>query len=360
MMNSKFYISALIVLLVIFTGTSCDSSEDTAKNETTSVKVETARAQSVQIQQEQSFSGTVRGVRRVDLSTKIMGRITQLEVEEGEFVEEGDLLVQIKDDQIKAQHDQVEAQLVEARANLENAETNYNRIKRLFEQSSATQKEYDDMKTRYQMAGAKVKTLEGKLREVKDMLDYTTLRAPIDGYVVRKTMEEGDMASPGQPLVTVENTGALEVKASVPESQINLLTRGDTVGIRVPAADRNSLEGRIVAINPSGNRGSRQFEVKVIFREPGTIKKVKPGMFAELSVARWTQPTVTVDARALIDRGQLTGLYTINDQQEAVLRWVRTGNQSGNHIEILSGISDGETYILTPDGRIHEGQKVEI
>lgn len=360
MMTRIYTIGIAIAVSFALLISSCESTDQQASDDSTTVSVTTAQAGKVELPQQQTFSGTVKGLRRIDLSTKVMGRIVQLDVDEGDFVEQGDLLLQVKDDNLKAQQDQIEAQLSEARANLENTETNYNRIKRLFEQSSATQKEFDDMETRYRMAKAKVKTLEGKLREVEDMFDYTRIEAPIDGYVVQKTAEQGDMASPGRPLLTIENTGALEVRATVPESQVNLLAQGDTVRIQIPAAGRTNLQGRVTAVNPSGNRGSRQFEVKVVFSESGPVKKIKPGMFADLAVHRAGESTIAVNRSALVERGQLTGLYTINNQKEVVLRWVRVGQQTEEQVEILSGIAEGESYVLAPDGRVHEGLKVNI
>lgn len=289
-----------------------------------------------------------------------MGQITRINVEEGDFAEQGDRLLHIKDDNLKARKEQVDAQLSQARANLENTEKNYNRIQNLYKNGSATQKEYDDMKTRLESAKSSVKSLEGKRREIEDMLSYTTIRAPIDGYIVRKLVEQGDMASPGKPLLTIENIRTLEIKATIPESQVNLVKVGDSLRIKVPAADRLRLKGRITSINPSGNRGSRQFSVKAVFRETGPEQRIKPGMYAELWMSQPTDPAITVHKKALIERGQLTGLYTLNSNREAVLRWVRTGYQSGDRIEILSGIAEGESYIISPDGRIAEGQKVEI
>lgn len=354
--------NAGMFLLAVTFLTSCSSDNKQSKQETESVPVGIRTAQKASIPNEYQFSGTLKGTRQVQISTKMMGKVTHLNVEEGDRISEGQVMVRIKDQNVEAQKQQVQAQLNQAQSALENTETNYNRIKTLYEQGSATQKEFDDMKTKYQSAQSEVQALKSKLNEVQDMLDYTTLTAPFDGYVAEKRTSQGDMASPGRPLLILEDFGKMEVNTSVPESQINLFNLKDTVTVDIAAAGLKNLKGQIKQINPSGTPASRQFAVKVAISRPkGENERLKSGMYATISLMQGGEPTIAVPENALISRGQLTGLYTVSPDEEAVLRWVRTGRRYEDQIEILSGLAEGDRYIVSYEpGLIEEGKKVEI
>ncbi|MFH5833275.1 efflux RND transporter periplasmic adaptor subunit [Halalkalibaculum sp. DA384] len=347
-------------LITVFTvlalaGAACSSSEQPDSQQTKPIPVTTQTAKFVNSSTTHRFSGTVSSDQTVHLSTKIMGRISQLDVEEGDYVQDGDLLVRIKDDNVMAQKRQVESSLSEAKAALQNTETNYKRIKNLYEQESATRKELDDISTQYEMAKARVAALEGRLAEIEDMLDYTQLRAPFNGYVTAKMASQGDIASPGQPILSVEQENVMKVKVTVPESRISLFHLDDTVSVDVQAAGYSEGQGIVKNINQAGNRGSRQFSVEVMLPE---ATGVKSGMFAEVSLKTQQDQVIVVPKSALIERGQLTGLYTLNDDSEIVLRWVRLGDENGDGIEVLSGLTAGEAFVASADQPLAEGQKV--
>lgn len=349
-------LSALIALAIV--GVACSSSEESGIQQERPIPVPIQTAGLGQGTASHRFSGTVTSDRTVNLSTKVMGAITQLDVEEGDYVKKGSVLVRIKDDNLQAQKNQVESSMLEAKAALKNVETNYHRLQALYEQESATKKELDDISTQYEMAKAKVKTLESKLREIEDMLDYTVLRAPFNGYVVSRMASEGDMAGPGQPIITLEQENMMKLRITVPESEISLFSLNDTVRVDVKAAGYQDGTGVVANINQSGNRGSRQFSVEV--RLPGLEKDsgIKSGMFAEVGLVTTEDRAIVVPRSAIVERGQLTGLYTLNDDSEVVLRWVRLGDASGDNVEVLSGLSEGESFVASVDQRLREGQKV--
>jgi len=349
---------AIVLLALAVTAISCGSTDDAEVQQANPITVPVATAQMQSKSASHYYSGTVQSERTVNMSTKVMGRVTQLDVEEGDFVKEGEVIIRIKDDNLQAQKNQVQAGLQEARAAYENAETNYNRIKALYESESATKKELDDIKAQYEMTKAKVQAMEARLGEINDMLTYTQLEAPFDGYVVSKRISEGDMAAPGQPLIAFEQEHRMKVVATVPESEINRFNEGDAVLVEVEAAGLKNISGTISTINPSGNRGSRQFMVEIRLPKTDDIKSLKSGMFARIGVSSDENKAVLVPATAVIERGQLTGIYTLNDQSEVVLRWVRLGETLGDDVEILSGLAPGEKYVSAVEQPLHDGQKV--
>ncbi len=355
----RTYTTLLAGLAVLLTlGLSaCGSQESLAPEEGPAPEVQLEQARWTEVAETYRYAGSVEGDRNATLSTKVMGRITALPVEEGSPVRRGQTLVRIQSQDIEAQHAQVEAQLRQTRAAQENAATNYKRMKTLFAAESATKKEFEDATLAHQTAQEQVNALQARLLEVQDALDYTVVRAPFDGYVVRKQAEVGSLAAPGQPLLTIEDVERLDVVAQVPESEVGRIAVGDTVDVEVGATGEGLQRGRVVQVNPSAAAGSRQFEAHVRLLAAGGVK---PGMYATVVLRKGTRRVLTVPEAALVRRGQLTGLFTVNHQNEALLRWVRTGRHIDGRVEILSGLTDGERYVADLTVPLRDGQAVVV
>lgn len=290
-----------------------------------------------------------------------MGEILSLPNDIGDFVSKGTVLVQIKDADLKAQKNQVEASLAEAEASLKNAETNYGRIKALYSEKSATQKELDDITTNYNISKARTEALKSKLNEINDVLTYTRIIAPFDGFVTGKFASRGDLASPGMPILAFEKSGAMKMVVNIPETNISVFTIGDTLNASIPAASYYTDKAVVQNINTSGNPGSRQFTVEISLPEDISKSGVKNGMFGRVMLkGNSGDRTILIPKTVLIERGQLTGIYTVNDASELILRWVRTGREFDEQVEILSGLSVGETFVAVLQNNLRDGLKVQF
>jgi RND family efflux transporter MFP subunit len=166
------------------------------------------------------------------------------------------------------------------------------------------------------------------------------------------------MAAPGVPLVTVETLDELKVVAGVPESDVNRLSAGQEVRIRVDAAGA-TLAGVIAEINRTAAGPGRTYSMRVLFT--GETDGARPGMYARVLVPSGDSgPSVAVPERAIVHRGQLTGIYALTPDDHVVLRWVRLGRASDGRVEVLSGLAAGERYVI-PDGeRLRDGQLVDV
>jgi len=323
------------------------------------IKVKLATAQMVEVPQLSEFAGTVQASERVNLSTKLMGQITYLPVEEGQQVRKGQTLVRIKSAGLQAKKAQAQAMLTEAQAALSMATKDHARISRLFESQSATQKEMDDINAHLEMAKARVAAAEQMQREVQENLGYAEIKAPFDGYVVRKMVQSGDMANPGMPLMTVEAPAAYKVVAKVPENEVTNLQIGDEVQVSIEALENETFTAAITRINPAGDYRGGQFEVTVQL-QPTTeqVRALKSGLFASVMLKKGSEQRIMLPEEALVQRGQLLGLYAVNEQGEAMLRWIKTGKRYGGQVEVLSGLAAGEQYITDYEGKIADGVPV--
>lgn len=305
-----------------------------------------------------SLSGTVEPVRQSVISTRIMGQISRYLVHEGELVKAGQLLVSIRSNDIKAKAEQVAAGIAEAEAAFENAKLDYARFQALKASGSATAKELDDMTARYKMAEARLEAARKMEVEVAEMMDYAQIRAPYAGVVTQVFLNDGDMASPGMPLVAVEGVGAYEVKFLLPENLISKIEVGQEVSVEIPSVSAQ-LTGKIKEISPSRIHSGNQYQATAWVDHWNGLA-VKSGMFARVGLVRGDEMSLMIDNKHLIYRGQLIGIWGVTADKKAILKWVRIGKAVGNQTEILSGLGEGDFWITGSTGRLYDGAPVSF
>lgn len=304
-------------------------------------------------------SGKVEAVNNAKLSTRMMGYINRIYVNVGDKVNKGQQLLSINNSDLQAQLAQVNAKITEAQAAYNNAEKDYQRYKALFEENSASQKEMDDMTANYEMAKARLEAAKQMKNEIQSQFAYTNIRAPFSGVITNKFADEGDMANPGMPLLAMEAPGAFEIKAMVPESEVSQIQTGTRVDVLVKALDE-TITGKVTEIGSSARNTGGQYPVKVALDK--TDADLKSGMYATIQFPvekkESSSQIVLVPEEALIHRGDLTGLYTVSSEGTAILRWIRPGRKIGDQVEVLSGLSADEQYILSSEGKLSNGSPV--
>lgn len=308
-------------------------------------------------------SGEVEAAQTANISTRVMGRITNIFVKTGDRVQKGQLLATVWDEDIKAKRAQTDAMIAEAEGAYTAAQKDYDRFNNLYKQQSATAKELDNVTLQYNSAKARMAAAKQMRSEVNAMLSYSSLTAPFPGIVTQKLAEVGNIASPGMPILTVEQDGIFQVSASIAESDISDIHLGDVASIRIKSTGK-SFEGKIIQINPSSQFTGGQYIVKISI--PGTAKKdVYAGMFAGVSIpvkdVRQAENDVTlVPLSAIINRDELTGIYTVSVNNTALLRWIRLGRTYGDKVEVISGLSRDEKFIRSAESKLYNGAPVVV
>lgn len=300
-------------------------------------------------------SGKVEAAQSANLSTRMMGYVNSVNVKVGDQVQKGQLLVAINNSDLQAKKAQAEAGVVQAQAGFDNAKKDYERFKALFAENSASQKELDNMTSRYEVAQAQLNAAKQMKNEVQAQFKYVNIMAPFAGVVTNKFVKEGDMANPGMPLVSVEAPSKLQVTAGVPESQIDQITAGMKVAVLVKSINK-TVAGIVSEVSPSASNTGGQFLVKIDLNTED--ENVLSGMYTTVQFPVTTAQkiaTVYVPTNALVQRGQLTGIYTVSQKNTAILRWVRLGETFGDKVAVLSGLTAGETYILNAEGKLYNG-----
>lgn len=310
-----------------------------------------------------SASGKIEAENSANLSTRMMGFVTKLHVQVGQKVTTGQLIVSINNTDLQAKKAQVDASILQATAAYNNAKKDYDRFTNLFKQQSASQKELDDMTARYEMAKASLQGAKQMRNEVVAQFSYANITAPFSGVVTNTFVKEGDMANPGMPLVSIEGASKLQVTAMVSENDITAIRNGMLVDILVKS-NATALKGKVTEVSASAKNTGGQYLVKINL-EP-TKAKVLSGMFVnvqfpiESKTTSETSERMLVPESALVHQGQLTGIYTVGNGNVAILRWLRVGKKLGNQVEVLSGLSVKEHYVVSAEGKLYNGALVTV
>lgn len=354
-------IHTIILLALSLTFIGCtDNKKASATNNAPAIAVNVREVSSNTNNPFLAVSGKIQSVNSADLSTRMMGYVTQVPVNVGDTVKKGQLLVAINNVDLQAKKAQVEAGITEAKAAFNNAEKDYSRFQNLFSENSASQKELDDMTARFEMAKARLEAAKQMRNEINAQFAYSNITAPFSGVVTSKMIETGDMANPGMPLITVEAPGNFEVMAMVPETEISKIKVNTEVVVLVKSINK-ALSGKVSEVSTSAKHTGGQYLVKIALNKTET--NVLSGMFVtvQFPVEKHTDNAmVLIPKGALVYNGQLTGIYTVSQSNTALLRWLRLGREYGNEIEVLSGLSIDESYILSSEGKLYNGVKVTI
>lgn len=308
-----------------------------------------------------TVSGKIEAANSANLSTRMMGSVTRVLVAPGDKVQKGDLLLTLSSADLSAKRAQVQASIIQAESNYNNARKDIERFRELYARGSASEKELDNMTTRYESAEAGLRAAREMENEVSAQFAYTNLRAPFAGVVVNTFVKVGDIANPGMPLAAIEGTSAYEATVLVPETQIAQISAGAQASVLVKSSGQE-LKGRVTEVSPSARNTGGQYLVKIGLDD---TKDIFPGMFvsADIQVSgggNGSLPSPLVAREAIVRQGQLTGIYTLSEQKTAVLRWVRLGETRGDRVEVLSGIREGEQYIVRAEGKLYNGVPVTL
>jgi RND family efflux transporter MFP subunit len=277
--------------------------------------------------------------RRATVSTRLSASVRTVAVEEGAKVAAGQLLVRLADEDVRAQ-------LASARTSLANAVSQERRIERLASQRAATQTELEQAQAQRAQAQAAASTAQASLAQME-------IRAPFTGTVQARRVNAGDFVGPGQPLLEIEGDD-LEVVATVSEEEARGMLPGQK--LRFEAGGREGV-AEITALAPGGDPLSHRRALRARVRS-GRVG-LTSGSFARLSLPAATpRPGVWVPRSALVERGDLTGVFLASGGQ-AELRWLALGEPAGDRVPVRAGLAPGEQVIDAP-GALRDGDPVEV
>jgi RND family efflux transporter MFP subunit len=271
------------------------------------------------------------------LSTKLMGTVLAVRVHEGDRVRAGDLLVELDARDLDAKAAQVEASLAEASAVLNEATVHAGRMRTLYAEEAAPKAQLDAAETGLLRARAGVAAAQAATAELNAVRDYSTVRAPFDGVVVRRLADPGAFAAPGAPLLVVQDSRRLRISVTAAPGAVRDLRRGDIVmatieGVRATA----TVEGIVPAA------GSLYTVNAIIDNGAG---EHLAGSAAALALPAGVRNALLIPVDAIQRQGDLTGVW-VHTGQAPTLRWIRLGDSADETVEVLAGLRDGDRILV--------------
>lgn len=335
----------------------CGSEEKTAvEYEKTSHKVDTYRVELGEVPMTMSLPGSVVPDQQARIASRLMGYIRALPVEAGQKVKRGDLLFSIDPQDIQSQISQAQAGFQQAKAALENAKADFERFTELYKDESVSRQQYDGVRLQYNVAQENLVAARAGLEQAKAQINYAEVKAPFDGVVVQKMATAGDLASPGQPVVVLENLTAMSVQTEVSQDLYAVINVGDKALIKIDGIDQ-AVEGEIYSLVSSANPKTRGHTTKLSLP---AVQAVNSGTFARVSFIRGQRQTILVPAEALVNRSGVEGVFVVGANNEANFRMVRTGMTINSKIEIQAGLDVDEQIVVSNNQTLVNGDKLEI
>ena len=407
-MNTNIIMNTKIILIIPFIFAcgflqGCTRTAETAVKPPTPVKVEVVNSYAAQ--GGARYSASIVPGSQVEVAFSVGGFIDHImqvrgvdgrsrNVQQGDSVARGMALAKVRTKDYAVKVDQASGQLAQARASLvtstrqvaeaevgaEKARLDFERAEALFATQSMTKSEYDSAKSQYDLYKAKVETARAQLAVIEAQIaaaeaahaattisrDDTLLRAPLDGLLLERRIEVGEMISPGSPAFVLADVSVVKALFGVPDLEVQNLKIGSTLAVGLDALPGKEFTGQITSVSPSADQKTRLFEVEVSIPNPGQLIKV--GMIASLTLASASpsEAVAVVPLSAIVrskDRPDDYSLFVIEGgvgAERARLQSVTLGEAFGNRVAVKSGVSVGERVITSGGSRLVDGEIVQV
>jgi len=362
----------------------CGSTPHETAKESAPVSAATTRVQAMELPAAFEAGGVVRGRSTASISTRIMAPVVDVHVRAGDRVRRGAALVTLDAREIDANRTRAAATLtgsVEATRSAEGsvrsaeaaatlARATHERIRVLYDKRSATAQELDQAASALQAADAQLSSARANVAASAAARDaarassdaatiagsYTILRAPFDGVVSERSVDPGSMATPGVPLLTLEDTASFRLEIAMDEARASQIEPGQAAEVQVgdtrtPAAWTGARVSEVARIDPA----SHSFLVKVDLPREAAVRS---GSFGRARFAGSPRHTLIVPGSAVVRRGQLTFVFVVGSDSRARLQPVSTGAVAGDRVEVLAGVRDGDRVVTNPPASLLDGTRI--
>jgi len=281
----------------------------------------------------------------------------------GDYVVRRTVLAQIRPQDLKNQVDQAEAQVSQAATQHIQAGQDYKRAKALYGTQSLTRPDFDQAQAKFDSTLAIVNQANAVLRQAQLALDDSDLKAPFSGYILTRSIELGNLASPASTAFTIADTSAVKVSFGVPDYALKHLRLGQEFTIRLQD-DPKGYQGRVTSISPNADERNRVFTVEVTVSN--RKDSLKPGMIASITLSGIPQPpTPSVPLSAIVSYPAQPGRFAVIVAQQRAGKWtaslreVQLGVTHESSIGV-TGVQPGEQVIAVGAQLVTDGEPIEV
>jgi RND family efflux transporter MFP subunit len=317
------------------------------------VSVRTSPAAEQVLPSAEEYVGNIKSRQAVMISTKMMGRVVRIFVEDGQAVKRGQPLVEVDAAEAQSAYAQSKAGLDAADVAVRNAERDEQRFKALYEQKAVTKHQLEQVEMGLAAAKAQQAQAKANLQMSGTLLTYGKILAPDDGIVTKKWMDAGNLAYPGAPILTVENPKQLELLVSVPEEKARRLAVGQQAQVAVGSPGK-AVDVSVTAVVAAADPMSRTSLVKLAVPDDAGLA---PGQFARVHFAALSEKSLAVPVQAVVTQGQMDGVY-VAEGGVARLRWIQVGQRTEQWAQVLSGLNPGDEVVVPVPPGLRDGSPV--
>ncbi len=336
----KIFSSLLVVsaIAAVSCGSDKAAKSTEAQAEVVLPKVEVAKVAAREVVQQVVFTGNVEAEVVNNIAPQSPRRIKEIRFDVGDHVKKGDLLVSLEN-----------SALVQSKAQMDNAKIEYDRTDELYKIGGASKSEWDARRLQYEVAKA----------TYENLLENTTLIAPISGIVTARNYDNGDMAG-GLPVLVIEQIRPVKIMINISENLFARVRKGMKVIVNLEAYGEENFAGTISRIYPTINNATRTFAAEVTV--PNHDERVRPGMFARVTLPYGKQNHVVAPDRSVNKLMGSGDRYVYVLEADGTVRYskIELGRRLGAEWEIISGIEDGEVVVVKGVNALTNGCKVEV
>src|SRR5208337_3158233 len=356
-MRSSIAIFSILAVLML---SCCSSEKKTEQPGNAAIPVRIGEIRHVQDYELISVSGTVASPDApAGVSFLVSGKVVQVGPREGEYVKKGQLMAAIDPTDYTLAVQAASAQVGQARIALERTRDEYGRMKFLFESRSLPANDFEKFKAGYLSAKQQLDQAAANEKLSRKRLTDASLYAPVDGFISKRTIEPGEVASPGHAVFEIVKLDPVEISVGVPETDIHLVRIGQTAALKIPAVPGEVFQGTVRVINVSADPGTRTYMTRITVPNPGHTLRI--GMVAEARIQgdrRLDLMTLPAEAIVCDPQGATVVFVYYPDQGRVYARRVETGTVHGREIAVKSGLSGNESIVLAGQERLRDGVRV--
>jgi RND family efflux transporter MFP subunit len=350
-----FLASALLALSLSLAGCG-ESSKPPATAVGTSVNATVMTVQSSLQPIISTAPGSVVAEQQAQIASRLTGFISAINVQEGQSVVAGQRLFTVDPAEVQGQLSQAQAGLAQAEAALADAKNDYARFGNLYKEEAIPKQQWDKVRLQYQVAQQQALAARAGMNSAGAQMRYATLTAPFAGVVTQKLANVGDLATPGKPVLVIENSAKLQVQTSVPAEIFSRLKLGDSVSLQLDGSEHgDAVNGKVARLVAAADPVSRSYLVKI---DLPSGHPYKSGMYVKVGFASGERVGIRVPQAAVLDRVGITGVFVVDGDNIAQFRMVRTGASENGQVEIQAGLSAGERIVTTGNAALQSGDKV--